>query len=160
MNNRAETIAENKELKQPSMTKTPVHFIDERGYLLKIVRAGDIVSFGETYVIGDWKAGVIRGFHKHAYTDEWFCVLNGTAKFVLYDDRPESTQYGQLQSFVLSGRRPEVLFVPAGVFHGHMALEDLTQTLAVASHPYNSQQPDETRVPYDSFGVQWQVTSK
>lgn len=160
-----DTISENdstteKILLEPTVFLAPVHFIDERGYLMKMIRSADIPSFGEIYLIGDWAAGVIRAFHKHTYTEEWFTVISGTAKFLLYDDRPQSPRCGEVQSFVLSVRRPEVLFVPAEVFHGHMALENQTQILTVASHPYNPQEPDEVRAPHDSFGVEWMTGPK
>lgn len=147
-------------LSQPVVKPAPVHFIDERGYLLKFVRSADISHFGEMYLIGDWTSGVIRGFHKHKNMEEWFCVIRGTAKFVLYDDRPESSKYGVVQYYTLSARRPEILYVPSGIYHGHMALENETQTIAVASQPYDPQKPDEVRAPYNSFNVEWVAKPK
>ena len=142
-------------LSQPTLNPAPVHFIDERGYLLKFVRSTDISHFGELYLIGDWTSGIIRAFHKHEKMEEWFSVIKGSAKFVLFDDRPESPQHGVLRYYILSARRPELLYVPTGVYHGHMALENETQTLAVASQPYDPAKPDEVRASYDSFGVEW-----
>jgi hypothetical protein len=41
-----------------------------------------------------------------------------------------------------------------------MSLEDDTQLISVASHTYNREQPDETRIPPDSFGDVWTIKGR
>ena len=41
-----------------------------------------------------------------------------------------------------------------------MALEDDTQMISVASEYYNSAEPDEERIPADSFGDVWDVKGR
>jgi dTDP-4-dehydrorhamnose 3,5-epimerase-like enzyme len=52
---------------------------------------------------------------------------------------------------VTSARRPTLIVVPPGVFHGWVALEDNTLLLSVASHVYDRLEPDEVRVPPQAF---------
>jgi dTDP-4-dehydrorhamnose 3,5-epimerase-like enzyme len=47
--------------------------------------------------------------------------------------------------------------VPPGVFHGWVALEDGTQLISVASELYDPENPDEERIPWNSFGYDWSV---
>jgi dTDP-4-dehydrorhamnose 3,5-epimerase-like enzyme len=65
-----------------------------------------------------------------------------------------------MSQFVLSGMKPGLLVVPPGVYHGWMSLEDDTQMVSIASEPYDAENPDETRIPTDSFGDVWAVVGR
>jgi dTDP-4-dehydrorhamnose 3,5-epimerase len=91
---------------------------------------------------------------------DYFCILSGSAKFVLRDDRPESETYQQMMSIVTSGRKPRLITIPPGVFHGWMSLEDNTMMLSIADVIYNPTTPDEVRVPPESFGDVWTVKGR
>ena len=140
---------------------------DDRGYLIEIARhSGDpamhgvVHQFGQVYLVGDQVRGSVRAFHKHAELWDWFCIIHGSAKFVLKDDREASQTYGVLMSVIGSARRPRLIVVPPGVYHGWMSLEDDTQMISIASHTYNHVQPDEVRVPPDAFGDVWTVKGR
>jgi dTDP-4-dehydrorhamnose 3,5-epimerase len=135
---------------------------DDRGYLIEILRATDaeFTHFGQVYLVGDVKASTIRAFHKHDKLWDWFFISHGTAKFVLVDDRPESSTYGHMQTLVTGSRNPLMITVPPGVYHGWMALEDDTQLVSVASEVYNRDNPDEVRIPPESFGDVWSVKGR
>ena len=140
---------------------------DDRGYLIEIARRDDdpaphglIHRFGQVYLVGDPVRGTIRAFHKHAKLWDWFFISHGSAKFVLKDDRPDSPSYGEEMTVIASGRKPRLVAVPPGVYHGWMSLEDDTQMVSTGSHTYNSQDPDEVRIPPDSFGDVWTVRGR
>lgn len=140
---------------------------DDRGSLTVIARAaqdsrpnGVIDTFGEVYVVCDPVRGTIRAFHKHHVMWDYFCILTGSAKFVLRDDRPESASYQQMMTIVTSGRKPRLLTIPPGVFHGWMSLEDNTTMLSIADVIYNPGAPDEVRIPPDAFGDVWTVKGR
>ncbi len=139
-----------------------VAHVDDRGYLIEIVRANDphMHKFGQVYIVGDPVRGAIRAFHKHRDLWDYFFISHGSAKFVLVDDRPESPTYKQMDTFVTSGRNPSLIVVPPGVFHGWMSLEDDTQMISTATEVYNREKPDEVRVPPDSFGDVWTVKGR
>jgi len=140
---------------------------DDRGYLIEIVRRSGgpephavVHKFGQVYLVGDRTRGTVRAFHKHEQLWDWFFISHGSAKFVLKDDRPESPTHGEVMTIVVGERRPRLLVVPPGVFHGWMALEDDTQLVSTASHTYQHEDPDEVRVPADSFGDVWTVKGR
>lgn len=145
---------------------------DDRGYLFEIIHASDefLARFGQVYVVCSPVRGTIRAFHKHYRLWDYFCVVRGAAKFVLarLDDdavraclrdgqtcRPEV-----LEAHVLTERKPSLLVVPAGTWHGWMALEDNTLVVATGSEVYNRESPDEIRVPPDVFGDVWTVRGR
>ncbi|MDY7040105.1 MAG: dTDP-4-dehydrorhamnose 3,5-epimerase family protein [Chloroflexota bacterium] len=141
--------------------------MDDRGYLIEIARhAGDpephgvVHKFGQVYLVGDMARGTIRAFHKHAELWDWFFISHGSAKFVLVDDREDSPTKGKMMTIVIGERKPALIVVPPGVYHGWMSLEDDTQMVSTASHVYNREKPDEVRIPPDSFGDIWTVKGK
>jgi len=140
---------------------------DDRGSLTVLARSvqdnrpnGVISEYGETYIVHDPVRHTIRAFHKHFHLWDFFCIVHGSAKFCLKDDRPESATYGELMTIVVSGRKPRLLVVPPGVFHGWMSLEDDTMLVSIANTIYNREKPDEVRIPPDSFGDVWTVKGR
>lgn len=126
---------------------------DDRDFLYEVIHENDrfVPQIGQVYVVGNPARGAIRAFHKHARLHDWFCLVSGSAKFAFVDVRPESPTHRQVDAFVISGRRPSLILVPPGVYHGWMALEDQTIMLSVASHVYDRLSPDETRVSPNAF---------
>ena len=136
--------------------------VDDRGYLVEIIRATDphFTKFGQVYLVGDLTRGTTRAFHKHEELWDWFFISHGSAKFVLVDDRPGSPTYMEQNTFVAGTRNPSLLVIPPGVYHGWMSLEDDTQMISTASEIYNRAKPDEVRIPPDSFGDVWSVKGR
>ena len=138
---------------------------DDRGYLIVIGSSGrtdapDLPIMREVYPVGDMTKGTIRAFHKHETLWDYFFISNGSAKFVLVDDRAGSSTKGEMNTFILTERNPSLLVVPAGVYHGWMSLEDDTQMVSIANQPYDVKSPDEKRIPPDSFGDVWTVKGR
>ncbi|MFH1462596.1 MAG: dTDP-4-dehydrorhamnose 3,5-epimerase family protein [bacterium] len=135
------------------------HF-DDRGYLFEIIHNYEMSKFGRVYMAADPDRGVIRAFHKHNYSFDNFCIVRGTAKFVFVDDREKSPTYKQQEVIVTSEKSPALIIVPPGIFHGWMSLEDNTALLTVNSELFDKENPDETRIPPDSFGDVWTVKGR
>ena len=140
---------------------------DDRGYLTEVARHAEnpephavVHQFGQVYLVGNPARGTIRAFHKHAELWDWFFISHGSAKFVLKDDRAGSRTHGELMTIISSARKPRLIVVPPGVYHGWMSLEDDTQLVSTASHVYNHKKPDEVRIPPDAFGDVWTVKGR
>jgi dTDP-4-dehydrorhamnose 3,5-epimerase len=140
---------------------------DERGYLFEVIHNSDpfMTQFGQVYVVGDRIPLIVRAFHKHDDLHDWFCIVKGSAKFVLVDDRKESPTFEKADQLVLSERRVSLLVVPPGIYHGWMSLEPDTIMVSTASHEYNREKPDEYRVPPDKFNDligadPWEIVGK
>jgi dTDP-4-dehydrorhamnose 3,5-epimerase len=136
--------------------------VDDRGYLIEILRETDdyFTRFGQVYIVGDPVRNTIRAFHVHKVLWDWFFISHGSAKFALVDGRKDSKTFEEINTLILTERKPQLLVVPPGVFHGWMSLEDDTQMISTASEVYNRENPDEERVPFDSFGYDWNIKFK
>ena len=142
--------------------------VDDRGYLIEIIRKAEPETdpwsvcerFGQVYLVGNFARGTVRAFHKHEELWDYFFISHGAAKFVLVDDREDSATYQVTNTFTMSERNPLLLAVPPGVYHGWMSLEDDTQMVSIASEIYNRDEPDEIRIPPDSFGDVWTIKGR
>ena len=134
---------------------------DERGYLMEMLRSDDPIfeQFGQSYVALNYP-GVIRAWHYHKdQTDLWVCV-RGMIKVGLYDPRPDSPTKGQTDTIYLGEHSNLLLKIPPLVYHGYKTI-GVEPSLLVnfPTKPYNREQPDEYRVPYDDPQIpfDWEI---
>jgi dTDP-4-dehydrorhamnose 3,5-epimerase len=133
-------------------------FPDERGYLMEILRRDDPLfqQFGQAYVTAAYP-GVVKAWHYHRLQTDYFCVLCGMAKVVLYDAREESPTQGEINEFFLGEQQRRLVVIPPLVYHGYKNIgEGLCLLLNLPTETYNYAEPDELRagphsgsVPYD-----------
>ncbi len=105
----------------------------------------------EVYFTDIQNTNTIRANHKHKKIDEFFIMLNGSAKFILFDDRKDSSTFGNKFSIFLNGNFRCSLFVPAQIYHVFKTLEQKSQCLAIASNPYDVTEPDEVPAAEEMF---------
>lgn len=140
------------------LTKPLKPIVDERGYLMEILRNDDEVftGFGQTYVTAV-NEGVVKAWHYHEDQVDNFACLYGLIKLVLYDCREESPTYGMVNEFFIGQNNPLLVQIPKRVLHGFKGISaPYSLVLNVPDQPYNYAQPDEFRVdphlndvPYD-----------
>lgn len=136
-------------------------FQDHRGALIKVFHAPSFaeldlpVTFPEEYYSISHK-GVVRGLHfqippsSHAK-----CVtcLSGSIFDVVVDLRKNSPTFGQYFHTIIDSGNPKLLFVPEGLAHGFMALEDNTIFLNRSTTVYNSE--CDAGIRWDSCDIPW-----
>jgi len=135
---------------------------DERGALFEILRndSPEFKAFGQTYITV-CKPGWVKGWHYHLKQQDYFCVLRGKAKIVLFDRREGSATKNEINEFELNAEKPQALVIPVGIVHGFECLsENEAWIMNVPNQLYNYKQPDEYRITLDSQEVPykpWQV---
>ena len=131
---------------------------DERGFLMEMLRCDDDIfhKFGQVYLSVAYP-GVVKGWHYHEKQTDYFTVVKGMLKVVLYDRREDSRTRGQIDEFFVGEKNPILLVIPPGVVHGVKAIGTEPGYLVnCPDQPYNYSNPDEHRiaphspeVPYD-----------
>lgn len=125
---------------------------DDRGQLTELLRRDDPIfeGFGQCYYSVSYP-GVIRGWHYHKKQTDYFACLLGMIKAPLYDLRPDSPTHGVVNEFFLGEDSRIMLKIPVGVLHGFKNI-GVTPCLLVnfPTEPYDPNDPDEHRIPYDS----------
>ncbi len=135
---------------------------DQRGSLSVLASknrtdAPNASKIEEVYISDIPNSGTIRAGHKHHRLEEFFVILDGSAKFVLVDDRKESTTYKKRATFFLNGEFRSALFVPSEIFHVFITLENNSKCLAIASDAYDAQNPDMIPATKDVFENEFDI---
>ena len=99
-------------------------------------------------------AGTVSAWHvHHSTTDRLFCV-GGRALIALYDARKSSPTHEVVAEYRVSLRRPTLLIVPPGVFHGVKALGgEPTILINMVNVAYSYSDPDHARLPPDTAEI-------
>ncbi|MBP6965773.1 MAG: dTDP-4-dehydrorhamnose 3,5-epimerase family protein [Armatimonadetes bacterium] len=137
---------------------------DERGCLTEILRRDDEIfaEFGQVYATVNYPQ-VVRAWHYHKKQDDFFAVVKGMAKAVLYDAREGSPTKGEVNEFFLGEQNMILLRIPVGVYHGYKTVGDETAILLnLPTRTYDPSDPDEYRLPWDSPEVpyDWAIVMK
>jgi dTDP-4-dehydrorhamnose 3,5-epimerase len=126
---------------------------DERGRLMEILRMDDEMfkGFGQVYMTTA-NPGVVKGWHYHKKQYDNMAVVKGMMKIVLYDGRPDSATYGEVNEVFAGEHNPVLVHIPPYVYHGFKCIS--TEEAVVVNTPtdvYNYKDPDEFRVhPHDN----------
>jgi dTDP-4-dehydrorhamnose 3,5-epimerase len=126
---------------------------DERGFFLETYRARDFAAAGITDVFvqdnhSRSARGVLRGLHlqkAHPQAKLVHCIA-GTVWDVAVDVDPASSTFRRWFGIELSAANRRQLYIPAGMAHGFLALEDGTEFVYTCSAYFD---------PMDEAGILW-----
>jgi len=136
--------------------------VDERGALMEMLRCDDEIfeRFGQSYVSLNYP-GVVRAWHYHKRQTDFFVVVKGMVKVVLYDSREGSPTKGEVNEFFMGERNPILLRIPVGVLHGYKTIGvEPSLLINFPTEPYRREEPDEYRLPWDSEQVPYDWSIK
>jgi len=91
------------------------------------------------------KKGVLRGLHYHHRQADYWYVIRGRIRSGLVDLRTASETFLASATIELSHINPQGLYIPTGVAHGFVTLED-TNLLYIVDNYYDGE---------DEYGVAW-----
>jgi dTDP-4-dehydrorhamnose 3,5-epimerase/CDP-3, 6-dideoxy-D-glycero-D-glycero-4-hexulose-5-epimerase len=152
------------ELLPGCLVLTPRVLTDERGQFVKTFHAADFAAVGLALEVREEffsvsRLGVLRGMHlqvpPQAHEKLVYCIV-GAALDVVLDLRRSSPSFGQTASIEISAQNRRVVFVPKGVAHGFLALQENTTLVYKTSTVHAPDQ--DTGVRWDSFGFDWPVS--
>ncbi len=122
---------------------------DERGRLMEMIRKDDdiFLKFGQMYMT-TVNPGAVKAWHYHKIQLDTFVVVKGMLKLVLYDNRPKSKTYGEINEFFIGEHNNTAVQIPSNVYHGFKGIaETETIVINVPTETYNPKKPDEYRLP-------------
>jgi len=115
---------------------------DERGKIMHMLKSTDphFEKFGEIYFSVAYP-GVIKGWHLHKKQTQFYAVISGMIKLVLYDERKKSPTSGELMEIFVGEYNYQLVRIPVGVVNGYKAI-GLTPAIVAncATEPHD---PDE-----------------
>jgi len=128
---------------------TPISIIEtEGGDVLHGLKLSDpgYSGFGEAY-FSSVDAGFVKGWKRHHRMVLNLVVPFGQVHFVLYDDREESSTFGEFQEFTLSKNNYYCLTVPPLLWMAFQGQGDFGGTLLnIASIPHSPDEVDRKEI--------------
>ena len=146
------------------VVKPLVTYADDRGYFREVLRDDDqlLKRFGQTAVTKSYP-GVIKAFHWHHNQDDLWYIVDGMARIVLYDRRPDSPTCGVTQVIYAGEDNPVLVLIPAGLAHGYQVLGPKPVILFYhVTQAYDPAHPDEQRMAFDDpqIGFDWSIHNR
>jgi dTDP-4-dehydrorhamnose 3,5-epimerase len=144
------------------ITKIP----DERGFFAEVLREDWKDFLGNDRIVqmnlSMSYPGIIRAWHRHKMGQvDYFIVLKGSLKIVIYDDSVGPSTIGRLQELVVSEERLQVVRVPGHYWHGIKTLGNKPSlTLYCVTNLYDRNRPDEERRPWNDPSIIDPLTGK
>jgi dTDP-4-dehydrorhamnose 3,5-epimerase and related enzymes len=115
---------------------------DERGKIMHMLKCTDphFEKFGEIYFSVAYP-NVIKGWHMHTRQTQFYAVITGMIKLVLFDDRKQSSTYGELSEIFTGEDNYQLIKIPVGVVNGYKAIG--VKPAIVANCATEPHEPDE-----------------
>jgi dTDP-4-dehydrorhamnose 3,5-epimerase len=130
-----------------------VRHIDNRGSVVEIFDARwnwhpAPIEFVYSFTI---RPGMVKGWGLHQHHDDRYFLLSGEMELVMYDVRPDSPTCGEVSKVYLSERRPQIVNIPAFVWHADRNI-GTSEAIVVnfPTQPYNHAAPDKLKLPIDT----------
>lgn len=136
--------------------------VDDRGQL---TFANDFNFKGvkRFYMVENFSTDVIRAWHGHKKEAKFVFVTQGSAivAAVEMDDERAPKKSNQVQRWVLSARKPMIVYIPAGYANGFRPLESGTKVIFFTTSTMEETKGDDYRFPADYWGEKvWQVENR
>lgn len=137
--------------------KNLISHVDDRGVLTELCREDweEVeTKIRQVYAVQNHDKGTIRAFHCHEFLWDYFTIIKGTAKFILfhYQDFLNSGPKAESKIYTLTDKKLQMLVIPPRWMHGYVSLQDEVTLISTASEVYNPENPDCIRIAWDSLG--------
>ena len=137
---------------------------DERGWFTRIYDEAELderglaARFAQGSLAHNRERGTLRGMHyqaePHAEAKLVRCI-RGAVHDVIVDLRPASPTFKRWAAVELTAANGLMLYVPEGLAHGYLTLEDESETLYLISAPYAPEAASGVRWDDPAFGIEW-----
>jgi dTDP-4-dehydrorhamnose 3,5-epimerase-like enzyme len=136
--------------------------VDDRGQI-SFANGFSFESVRRFYMVENFSTEVVRAFHGHLKEDKSVFVVSGSAivAAVHLDDHQRPNRQTKPHRFVLSGRQPRLLHIPAGYANGFRPLEPGTKIIFFSTATMEEAANDDYRFPADYWGADvWSIESR
>ncbi len=143
----------------------PALFKDTRGFFYEFYNRSEFQALTGLQVdfiqdnLAQSQKGVLRGFHfqKAPYAQaKLVSVIKGAVLDVVVDLRPSSATFGQSFSIVLNDQNRYQLFIPRGMAHAYLSLEDNSLFFYKIDNIYHPESESGIRFDDPVLDIDWQ----
>jgi dTDP-4-dehydrorhamnose 3,5-epimerase-like enzyme len=134
--------------------------VDDRGEV-GFVNDFDFADVKRFYTVKNHRRGFVRAWHAHRHEAKYVTVLDGAALVgaVKIDNWEKPTTDAPVARYVLSAKRPAVLYIPAGYANGFMSMADDARLIFYSTATLVESRDDDVR--YDArFWDIWNIEER
>ncbi len=136
--------------------------LDDRGSV-SFVNEFDFSGVKRFYLAENFSTGTVRAWHGHKKEAKYILVPSGSAiiAVVRLNSFTKPNKRNPVSRFILSAKKPTILFVPSGYANGFRALENNTKIIFFSTTTLEESKGDDYRFPYDYWGKKvWEVENR
>jgi len=134
--------------------------VDDRGEV-GFVNEFDMKSIRRFYTVCNHSAGLVRAWHAHKKEKKFVTVVNGSAivAAVCIDNWQKPSKDLQVHRYVLTAKKPTVLFIPNGYANGFLTLTEDAKLIFFSSATLQESIDDDFRFKADYWNP-WEVIER
>lgn len=136
--------------------------VDDRG-VVRFVNDFNFKDVKRFYQVENFSKDVIRAFHGHLKEGKYVYVVSGSVLIcaVRITDKKKPDKSQKVERYILSDKKPTVLFIPPGYANGFRCLEDNTSIIFYSISTLKETKKDDFRFPYDYWGTDiWEIKNR
>ena len=133
---------------------------DDRGELM-FVNQFNMELVKRFYVVSNHKQGFIRAWHAHKFESKYVFIVNGTALIstVQIDDWDNPSSDLMVDKFVLTAKKPSILYIPNGYANGFKTLSTDTKIIFFSTSSLGDSIDDDYR--FDAYKWNpWEIVER
>ena len=134
--------------------------VDDRGEV-GFVNDFDFAGVKRFYMVSNHSAGFVRAWHAHRREAKYVLVAKGAAVVgaVAIDNWETPSKGAEVKRFVLSAKKPAVLYIPPGHANGFMSLTDDAKLIFFSTSSLDESMNDDVRYDARYWDV-WRVEER
>jgi len=134
--------------------------VDDRGSV-SFVNDFSFAGIKRFYMIENHRQGFVRAWHAHKKETKYVMVIKGAALVgaVKIDNWEKPSEVTQVERFILSEKKPSILYIPAGYANGFMSLTVDTKLIFFSTLSLEESQSDDFRFSSRHWDI-WQVEER
>ena len=154
MKNKQQKVLQNPILNEGGLS------VDDRGEV-GFVNDFDMQSVRRFYTVCNHKVGLVRAWHAHKKEKKFVTVVNGAAivAAVRIDNWKKPSKNLVVNRYVLSAKKPVVLFIPNGYANGFMTLTEDTKLMFFSTVTLKESEGDDFRYEADYWNP-WEIIER
>ena len=121
----------------------------------------DMKSVRRFYTVSNHNSGFIRAWHGHKQECKYIFIVNGSTIIatVKINNWNKPSKDLEINRFVLSSKKPSILFIPGGYAHGYKTLTEETKLIFFSTASLDDSINDDYR--FDAyFWNPWEIIER
>jgi dTDP-4-dehydrorhamnose 3,5-epimerase-like enzyme len=134
--------------------------VDDRGETV-FVNEFNFESVKRFYMVSNHSAGFVRAWHAHKQEAKYVMAVSGAAVVgaVKIDNWEKPSKDLPVERYVLSSKKPQVLYIPPGYANGFMSLTSDLKLMFFSTSTLEESSTDDTRYDARYWDI-WNVVER